>query len=203
MKAANALVLFFLFWIGACSKKTEAPPPSISSLEQAVNGLSDQPLCSRTIPEQWTASWPVPVVQDGRLLFRAFFYGKDNAPNRTVVQRDADADVLFSPEGKALECSRRPAPGRPIASVPPQKGSAEAVQAIMARGSRLYAATDELSRLYAGGKPLDDGQKKLVVEFSSSFASLSEPGQAATYRALNPDFWAWVEKNGGSGPVAK
>jgi hypothetical protein len=203
VKATHILSLISLFWIGACSKKKEAPPPSTPPLEQAVNGLYDRPPCDKTIPEQWTASWPVPVVQDGRLLYRAFFYGKDDGPNRTSFQRDADADVLFSPDGNALECRRRPTQGRRIVSIPPRRGSADAVKEIMARGSRLYAVTDEISRLYAGGKPLDADQEKLIAEFSTLFASLSEAGQAATYRSLNPDFWSWVEKNGGVAPNPK
>ena len=69
-----------------------------------------------------------------------------------------------------------------------------------ARDYRSESATDEFNDKRWGhtrGKPLSAEDKKKVADFSATFASLSRPGHAAATHALSPEFWAWVEANGG------
>ncbi|MDE2511320.1 MAG: hypothetical protein KGL74_09380, partial [Elusimicrobia bacterium] len=64
----------------------------------------------------------------------------------------------------------------------------------------LSAATENVAALYWAGRPLGPTQKTAVADFSRLFLLLVNPAHAADYRALNPDFWAWVENNGGTAP---
>ena len=179
----------------ACSRP--APAPRKTALQGIVEGIAAEPPCDRQIPLEWSSSWPVPSLQDGRLVYRVFFFGRDGRPPRFVFH-DAEGDAAFTPDGRVLSCARRAKPGAPL----PYDGrfAGESLDEIDARAARLYAAVEDAAALYAAGRPLDAAQKARVAAFSRDFAGLADPAQAASYRALSPGFWSWVEANGGRAP---
>lgn len=190
---ARRLVLPLLLAACACSKPPEEFKETRSPFQLTAERIGAEPPCSSVIPGEWSASLPVPSLKDGRLAYRAFFYGWSGRPDTKIVYYDAQGDALFTPEGKVLECAQRPGEKKPLAEEPAPRDRD-------ARTAALYGAIEEMGRLYARGMPVLEAERRRVAEFSREFAQLAGPGHAASYRALSPDFWAWVAKNGGSAP---
>lgn len=185
----------------ACSKPAPPEPAPKSRLEQAVAALPSTPPCSRVIPLHWSPSLPVPSREGGAPAYRLFFYGRDGRPPKFVFHQP-EGDAVFRPDGTILSCAQRARHDGAVASDEGRYADMT-VDQIVERERLLYLMIEDAAGLYGAGKPLTPEEKKRVVEFSSAFAFLSHPGHAAAYRALNPDFWAWVEKNGGVAPAAK
>lgn len=192
----TALALMLL--ASACSKPPEEPKDVRSKFEFMVQGIGWEEPCSRIIPAEWGPSMPVPAVRDGKLTYRVFFYGWSGSPSAGIRINDAQGDAEFSPEGKVLSCTRRTGPKRdfPDDAAPATEGKARPH-----RVSELYPSIEEMGRLFARGAPVLDQNRARLAAFSTEFAELAFPGHAAAYRALSPDFWTWVEKNGGVPPA--
>jgi hypothetical protein len=184
-----------LLIVSACSKPDEykelRSPFQLMSMD-----IGFRPPCSRVVPMEWSPEYPIPVIFDGKLHYRVFFRGWEGGPESTKI-RDAEADALFEPSGKVVECSRRSERGRPFA---PSKMPTATRDEFDSRQRALYDSIEELGRLYAKGLPVLETDRERVRKFAEEFRLLSDPGHAASYRALSPEFWAWVEKNGGAAP---
>lgn len=183
----------------ACSRPPEEFKDLRSRFQVMVEGIGGEPPCSREVPQEWSPSYPVPALVDGRLHYRVFFRGWEGGPGAGIRIRDAEGDALFSPDGKVLECRPRSERGR---FIPDEKLPTANREEFDARVRALYASIDELGRLFARGMPVQDADRARVKAFAAEFSSLTPSGHAASYRALSPGFWAWVEKNGGSAPDA-
>ncbi len=195
-RTAAALALALL---AACSRQPQKPPEQPSSpFQQFVEGLAGEPACSREIPMEWSPSLPVPVLVGRRLHYRVFFRGWGGRPDTGIVMHDAEGDALFGADGKVLECRQRSERGRIF---PNEKLPIANREEFDARVRTLYASIELMGRLYARGAPVLDVERAGMQDFSREFSLLTGPGHAASYRALSPKFWAWVEKNGGSGPA--
>lgn len=181
----------------ACSKPPEEYKETRSPFQLMAERIGAEPPCSREIPGEWAASFPVPSLKDGSLTYRSFFYGWSGRPTTKIVIHDAQGDVRFSPDGKVLECSRRGGEPKPL---PERTLPATSQAEFDARVSALYGLLEEMGRLYARGLPVGDGDRTRVAAFAKEFSVLAGPGHASAYRALSPEFWAWVEKNGGKTP---
>ena len=195
-RAALAVVLL----AAACARQEPAPAPA-SRLEELVRQLPALPPCDKVIPQEWSSSWPVPVKEKGSLRYRVFFFGRDGDPGKGFVFHEPQGLALFTPSGEVREC--RKTGGAPRALTQDGWQPAGTLDEIVERSRLLYAAAEQAARLFESGKPLSAADKKSVAEFASAFASLSRPGHAAAYRALSPEFWAWIEANGGRAPAAK
>lgn len=191
-------LLLCLLAAAACSKPAPPEPAPKSRLELAVAGLPATPPCSRVIPLHWSPSWPVPSREGGAPAYRLFFYGRDGRPPKFVYHQ-AEGDAVFRADGTVLACAQRAAHVGAVAG-DEERYAGMTVDQIVERDRLLYFMIEDVAGLYAAGKPLDAAQKKRVADFASAFAFLSLAGHAADYRALNPDFWTWVEKSGGAAP---
>lgn len=182
--------------VAACSKPEEYKELR-SKFQLMSMDIGFQAPCSRTIPMEWSPEYPVPVLVNGKLHYRVFFRGWEGRPDTEIKTRDAEGDALFSPEGKVLECSQR---GKRGDFIPKAELPTATREEFDARQRALYDMIEEMGRLYAKGMPVLDADRIRVKNFASEFRLLSSPGHAASYRALSPEFWAWVEKNGGPAP---
>lgn len=192
-----ALLLLAAF-ATACAKPEEEFVERRSRFQLMVERIGAEPPCSTTIPMHWSPELPVPVVVDHRLHYRVFFRGWSGRPDTGIKIFDAQGDALFTPEGKVLECLQRPGPSRVI---PGRKLPTSTMDEFEARQRALYASIEEMGRLYARGLPVLDADRARVRDFSHEFCFLTGPGHAASYRALSPAFWAWIEENGGVAPA--
>jgi hypothetical protein len=193
---ALALTLLALS-LGACSKPPEEYKETRSPFQSMAERIGQEPPCSSAIPGEWSPSMPVPVVDNGRLAYRVFFYGWSGSPTTKIVVYDAQGDARFTPDGKVLECAQRPGERKPLAEQPmPSKTQKE----LDARVSAVYGSIEEMGRLYARGLPVGPADRARLEAFSREFKALAGPGHAAAYRALSPAFWDWVRANGGTAP---
>lgn len=190
----GSFLIAVLVAAAACSKAPEEFKELRSRFQLTVEGIGGSPPCSREIPQEWSPSYPIPALVNGRLYYRVFFRGWEGRPDTGIKIRDAEGDALFNAEGKVLECRRRAARGRFISGgkLPTAKRDE-----FDARVRALYGSVEEVGRLYARGMPVSDADRARVKAFAAEFSSLSPSGHASSYRALSPGFWAWVEKNGG------
>lgn len=197
MKTAPWLILL-LAAAAACSKPEPEYRELRSKFQLMTMELGFQEPCSRIIPQEWSPEYPVPVLVNGKLHYRVFFRGWTGRQELVMKIRDAEGDALFTPEGKVLECSQRGKRGDFLPDEP--KLPTATLEEFEMRQRALYGMIEEMGRLYAKGMPVLDDDRARVKRFASEFWHLSSPGHAASLRALNPDFWAWVEKNGGAAP---
>lgn len=197
---SRSLFLSFLapLLVAACSKPEEHKELR-SKFQLMSMDIGFQPPCSRIIPMEWSPEYPVPVLVNGKLHYRVFFRGWEGRPDTGLKTRDAEGDALFSPDGKVLECSQR---GKRGDFIPDETKLPTATrEEFDARQRALYDSIEEMGRLYAKGMPVIDADRTRVRKFASEFRLLSRPGHAASYRALSPEFWAWVDKSGGAAPA--
>ena len=194
MRTLAALVVLI---VAGCSRSRTPSPPS--GLHVIVNGLAAVEPCAHVIPSQWSPSRPVPVLEGGNLAYRLFFFGRDGDPKQGFRFHQPEGDSEFTPDGKVLSCARRAQPGAPIAEAGRQTG--ESLDSILEKENRLFSMTEDVSALFAAGKPLTADEKKRVGGFSSAFDELIVPGHAPAYRAMSPAFWIWVEANGARVPA--
>lgn len=197
----RTVVALVLALLAGCSRQPQEPreiPPS--PFQRFVQGLGVEPACAREIPVHWSPSLPVPVLVDHRLHYRVFFSGWGGRPDTGIVIHDAEGDALFSADGKVLECRQRAETGR---TIPEQKLPDLSLDEFDVRVHTLYGAIEKMGRLYASGIPVIDADRAQVQSFSREFAVLTGRGHAASYRALSPDFWTWVEKNSGPNDILK
>lgn len=192
-----ALLLLAAF-ATACAKPEEEFVERRSRFQLMVERIGAEPPCSTTIPMHWSPELPVPVLVDQRLRYRVFFRGWSGRPDTGIKIFDAQGDALFTPDGKVLECLQRPGPSR---VVPARKLPTATMDEFETRQRALYDSIEEMGRLYSRAMPVPDADRERVEAFSREFTDLTDPGHAASYRALSPGFWAWVGKNSGHAPA--
>ena len=181
----------------ACSKPAPAPAP-VPLLLAAERAASASEACGKVIPAEWSPSTLVPARDGGKLVFKMFFFGRDGVPATGFFFHRAEGDATLAPDGRVLSCARRPGEAGRLPKFVPKPGVT--LEDLERREAALYPALASVAALYAAGKPLAPDQKKAVSAFAADFAFFVEPGQGPDYRALSPDFWTWVESNGGAAP---
>lgn len=195
----RAAVFAVFLAAAACGKKAPPPPLPVSALEHATRLLSAQGACATVIPLQWAPSFPVPSLRGGKLHYRVFFYGYRRVPGKELVFHAPQGEAAFTPDGGVLAC--RAYPGETVVIPHDARFKALTLQEIIARSSQLHSDIETVAAYYAAGRDIGETGRARVAAFARDFAGLADPAHAAAYRALDPDFWAWVEKNGGSAPA--
>ncbi|MFI5346431.1 MAG: hypothetical protein ACHQ51_08660 [Elusimicrobiota bacterium] len=196
------ILLLSLFVVAACSKPAPQAPTVIGALDAATRELLASPQCSKLIPQEWSPSFPVPGTADRRGLYRVFFSGRTGDMKSGFRALKPGGTAVFGTDGTVNECLRSPGattdiPGSSLTI------AGMTLDQIDSQGHALSAATENVAALYWAGRPLGPTQKAAVADFSRLFLLLANPAHASDYRALNPDFWSWVETNGGAAPPAK
>lgn len=195
------VLLPLLLAAAACSKP--APPPAAPGpLESAARGLLSSPACSRLIPQEWSPSLPVPAAAGRRGLYLVFFSGRAGDPRSGFRALRPGGSAAFGADGRVADCRRDPGEAAEIpgSSLTLPELTLDRIDE-MSRG--LYAAAEPVAALYWSGREPAPAEKAAVADFSKRFLALANPAHASAYRALNPGFWAWVEKNGGAAPAAR
>lgn len=182
-------LLLAVLLLAACGRReSDAPAPAEppTRLGRVLKGLSAQEACSRVIPLEWSPSLPVPARGGG---FEAFFYLAELTPEKTLLVSRPAGFATFGLDGSVAACKKRLPP--PAKRAGPASGPALAglgVDAIEARQERLLARLEKASAVYARRGRLGSEAEALEREFFE----LAEPPLVEDYRALNPDFWAWL-----------
>ncbi|MFN0315731.1 MAG: hypothetical protein ACKVQA_11925 [Burkholderiales bacterium] len=193
----HLLLLIVAATAAACGPPTAAPPAP-SALEEAARIIPARGMCATLIPNEWSSSWPVPSKRGGALHYRIFFYGREGHPSQGFVFHAPQGEASFTPGGQVLDCRRLP--GEPVTIPPDARFESMTLGEIGVLSSRLYAGTEAVAQLYVTGRETGETDRARVAAFARDFAALADPAHAGAYRSLDPDFWAWVEKNGGTAP---
>lgn len=198
-RRARAMLLAAAAAAAACGRKETPPEPAAASaLEESVRMVAERGPCGTLIPIEWAPSLPVPSKQGGSPRYRVFFFGREGNPEKGFTFHMPEGEASFTTDGRVLECRRLPGKAAGI----PHDGRFDqmTLEEVDARSSKLYADIEAVAALYASGRDIGETGRARVAAFARDFAGLADPAHAAAYRALDPDFWAWVEKNGGAAP---
>jgi hypothetical protein len=185
---------------GACSKPAPEPEPPPRLLRAQRDAGASQ-ACGRIIPMHWSAGIPVPALDGGSLVYKMFFSGRDGDPEKGFVFHRAEGDATLAADGRVLACSRRAGSAGVLPKTAAPAGLT--LDEIERRENALYPALEDAASLYAARRELTADEKKRAAGFAAAFAFFVDEGQGPDYRALSPDFWAWLEKNGGGAPSPK
>ncbi|PIR16454.1 MAG: hypothetical protein COV48_09760 [Elusimicrobia bacterium CG11_big_fil_rev_8_21_14_0_20_64_6] len=141
----------------------------------------------------------MPSLQGGALRYRIFFFGRDGDPAKGFTFHTPEGEAAFTPDGRVLECRRLS--GKPLPIPHDGRFNAMTLDEITARSTKLHADTEDIAALYASARDIGETGRAQVAAYGRDFAALADPAHAAAYRGLAPDFWSWVEKNGGASPA--
>lgn len=187
-------VLGALLLLASCKKEPPVSEAAPSRLEQAVSRVGQTPPCSKVIPQHWSPSWPLPARGKDSVEFRLFFFGRQGMPSTGFKFHAPEGYAVFTLQGDLKDCKQLPGEAAVIADAP---RAALTLEQIEAKSRRLYALLEKAGIVFGSGSSADAADAR---ELSALFAELSKPGHAAAYRSLSPEFWAWLEKSGGSSP---
>lgn len=156
--------------------------------------------CARTVALEHSQSFPVPVKTDKGLRYLVMFYPASSPDGPAALEKDVyppSAVARFDGDGGDVTCraaGRLPKSDflKPLGPQLSPKAARMTYEEYTARSERLFAALERSAKAFDAGKR-DAPALEAAAEFRTLFAALAEPGLKAHYRALSPDFWAWVE----------
>ena len=182
----------------ACSRAPNETAPA--PLQSAVQGASASSACAKIIPLEWSYSWPVPALDSGHLRYRIFFYGRDGDPQRGFVFHSPEGRADLDVDGRVLDCRRLDGPVKTLPAAPGAGAATMDEESALER--RLFQRAAEVGTLYMSGRAPDAADKAAVADYCGLMRRLADPGHAADYRALSPEFWAWAKASGGTDPFS-
>jgi hypothetical protein len=183
-------LLLAVLLLSACGKReaeTPAPAAPPTRLGALLKGLSASEACGEAIALEWSPSLPVPA--EGGRAFKVFFYSAELDETKTLLVSRPAGEAAFDLDGRVSSCRRRlPPPDRRVGPAlgPALRGLS--LDAVEARQELRLARLEKAAAAYARRGKLGSEAASLEAEF---FA-LAEPPLVENYRALNPDFWAWL-----------
>lgn len=182
--------------LAAIAATAAEPSPLIDGAREARYA----PACASEVPLEHHQTFPMPVRAGKGLRYRVLFYPSwspdgETARDRLVMTPSNLAE--FDPDGSRVACGlRAPLPpddgAKPLGPIRSKKASRLPASDWLREQAALYAALQETAEAFAAGR-LDAAAKDSAKRFLSAFALLSEPALARHYRAISPEFWAWVE----------
>lgn len=167
-----------------------APPAAAESpLSIAAHYTRYAGDCAQIVKLEHAQSFPIPVKTPEGLRYRVLYYPEVDdqayAP-AAVAQFDLKGEATCRVR-VALPAADLQAPLGPELTA---KAAAMSRDKYEAKTAKLYAALERVSAAYDSGK----ADKSAAADFQDLFATLSEPALKPYYRALSPEFWAWLEK---------
>lgn len=145
--------------------------------------------CAKRVVLEHAQSFPIPVKTAQGLRYRLMYYPVEQqqvyAP-ATVAQFDPEGDATCR-VSVAMPTADTSAPLGPFLSPKAAKMSRDKYESEV---GKLYSALERCAAAFNAGK----ADKSSAAAFQKHFAAVSEPPLLPFYRALSPDFWAWLEK---------
>ncbi|MDD5628621.1 MAG: hypothetical protein PHU21_06125, partial [Elusimicrobia bacterium] len=181
----------------ACSPKPTALPEG--QLEQSVASVPNSPPCDSVIPMEWPATWPIPTGAKAGREFKLLFYPKSGRQGDRWLGAPLAEAVFEAGAPGASSCRRLAGAVKKIAEqIWSPEVAALKMDAFEAESQKLYASLSETAPLYAAKKPLSQDQSQRVQACASLLTRMVQPGLAAYYYRMNPDFWEWLRSSGAS-----
>ncbi|RYX80675.1 hypothetical protein EON83_27580 [bacterium] len=171
-----------------------APVKKVLSYSEIRNTQRTHPLQKSLVPVEHTVSLPIPTKRAGHLAYAFFAAPAVRQPGKPMRQGAPDRWWLLDAHGSAAVIIYALYDVQPfstesyeVVTLPLVTGTLADLKAAL---SNLETQMNALTPVFFAGDAGDAGAKK---ELSTAlFAVLPEPLQPQ-YRALAPDFFAWLE----------
>jgi hypothetical protein len=153
---------------------------------------------SRQLPLESVLSWPIPLWQQEDFCLTVFYYGvrRVAGPGTGVALPPIARLIATYPATHLITFLHRKA-GNLFPGLPDTGELGPLVATLLSPGERM----NERRALFALYTPLlsqyqsDIGETDHRSSFRTAFQRLAEPGLLPYYRALNPQFFDWLEAN--------
>lgn len=169
-----------------------------SQLRDISEGARYASGCDMMVTMNLSPSFPVPVRTQNGLRYRLVFYpthpsnpGSDDeilAVGPTVVAE-------FDMSGK-VDCTRPKGlpggSGKPLGPANSAAAKGMTLDEYEGHEKRLYSNLEITGTAFQSRK-VSPASRQAAQEYLALFRRFSEPGLQVVYRALSPEFWAWIE----------
>ena len=173
----------------------------ITSIAQLVQAVESNPVRCEKMPIELAQSYPVPV-HSGNVIMMAFMYffkrGMPPAPPELspprflVLANPLTGEILEIKQVKPIDFGINWPEEKSVGvyDLPPEK----TLELFLQKQKQLFTLYDKILPLYENsGKAIDSEGKKTLAEFYELFNELVEKPLLPYYKALNPDFFPWIE----------
>ena len=173
-------------------------------VEELYTQTRNHPVCHHLIPLEAVLSYPVPSQEEDRVYLRFLVYRRgivSRGQLRPVYRPHARLSVDY-PSGQLVEYTDfRFADGAPESPVSEQVGefphpavASLSFQEMIADQSAFFEAIEAIIPL-VGKSELDAEGQRIVARYQELWDILVEPGLQPFYRALDADFFEWLERS--------
>jgi len=170
--------------------------PTAGTVERWWNTVRG--LTLKQVPLESALSYPIPIVEDDKLCYAVFYYRilRHGNPKDSRAGMPIARVVATYPEGRLLIFEHQKAADL-FPDIPPREdlgraGPAELMSTsdLMAARREYFLLCEEIGRRYFQEKSGNDSR----LHFLELFKQLTEAGLEPYYRALSPQFFAWLEE---------
>ncbi|MBN1659136.1 MAG: hypothetical protein JXA93_12065 [Anaerolineae bacterium] len=171
-------------------------------IEELYTQTRNHPVCHHLIPLEAVLSYPVPSRRGDLTYLKFLVYRRGIAPRgamRPVYRPHARLSVEY-PTGQLVEyVDLRFADGAPVSPLAEQVGEFPhlqianlSFQEMIAERSAFFDAIEGIIPL-VGRRDLTEDDRQIVARYRALFDMLVEPGLKPFYRALDTEFFEWLE----------
>ncbi len=162
-----------------------------NDLYRRADAVRESPSCSKVLPTESGRTLPVPERAGG---YAVLFYPVSVSPDRSDVSTPRYRAVFApaaTPAGDRCEPFNNGASRMLGPAVPPGVSNEDYYRA----EARVFESLPRVSALYGAGA-VAPADRPTLTKFFDAFTTIAEPGLAAYYYRLNPDFWEWLRTSG-------
>ncbi len=176
--------------------------PTRYTTEQVVEAVQQHPLRWQMVTRESSLSLPVPVGGAGEEALAFFWFPAGGPANNLVVRSptflvraslNRPDDITFLPAGEE-DFGLGVAPATPLGT--PDMVGPVAAGEMKALRAELFGTLDLLLGLALTGSPPRGDDAQAAARLRALYRRLSIAVLLSAYRALNPAFFAWLERGG-------
>jgi WD40 repeat protein len=176
--------------------------PTRYTTEQVVEAVQQHPLRWQMVTRESSLSLPVPVGGAGEEALAFFWFPAGGPANNLVVRSptflvraslNRPDDITFLPAGEE-DFGLGVAPATPLGT--PDMVGPVAAGEMKALRAELFGTLDSLLGLALAGSPPRGDDAQAAARLRALYRRLSIAVLLPAYRALNPSFFAWLERGG-------
>ena len=173
----------------------------ISCMEELVQTANSNPVRYQSIPRETAQSYPVPVQSEKGISVAFMYYMKKVAPPADPILSSPRFLMLVNPSDGEILQIKRVKPSNFGIDWPEEKpvgiyklAPEITVEIFFKKRKQLFALYDKILPLYENSNTaINSEERKTLAEFYELFNELVEKPLLPYYKALNPDFFPWIE----------
>jgi hypothetical protein len=193
--------LIALLILAIISIESRSEMEKIYAVKELVGAIEANPVVLRQIPDELALSFPIPIYYFNRFLMAFMYFRKVGFPPARPKVYPPEYWVIIDPETKDIVELTTAKPEYIQITYLPNQPLGEhklslplSVKEYLEKKAMLYDLYDCILPLYKTAKnSLAEDEKQAIHQFYNIFNLLSEKPLLPFYRALNPDFFSWLE----------